>query len=98
MVEKSKKNNWKFEHSVKPYYYPSNPKYCYIVYSEKKELSLKTEFEGLSVKNIKKMFGFDFICGDLVKSVNEAFKYAADNNLLLDYPSSLEPPEDGEVP
>ena len=85
---KYRKKDQKFEHSVKPYYHPSDE--CFIVYSPTKKLSLKTKFGGLSIKDVKKKFGFDFICGDLTKSTNEAFNYLADNKLLLTFPLSLE--------
>jgi hypothetical protein len=89
--QKYREKDKKFENSVKPYYHSSPSNECFVVYSPEKKLSLKTEFVGLSIKDVKKKFGFDLICGDLTKSTNEAFRYIADNNILLTFAASLEP-------
>ena len=77
----------KFEHSVKPYYYPSDD--CSIIYSAEKQLSLKTRFKVLNVEAASKKFGFNLICGDIFESTNAVFKYLFDNSLPIAYPKSL---------
>ena len=74
MTKKIKKNDQRFENSVKPYYHPSEDG-CFLVYSPTKKISPKTEFVAYQVDQVKAKFGLNLICGDLTKSTNEAFKY-----------------------
>lgn len=89
MAKTRKKPDNKFEKAVKPYYHPSSDD-CFIVYSSKEKLSLDGDFTALQAKNVKKKFGFELLCSDLLKSANEAFDYHKEKKILLKLPKALD--------
>lgn len=88
MAKARKKTDSKFEKAVKPYYHPSSDD-CFIIYSSKEKLSLDGDFTALKVKNVKKQFGFELLCSDLLKSVDEAGDYYREKEMIPDLPKLL---------
>lgn len=84
----SVKNKERFENSVKPFFYPAEQ--CYIAYSSNRKLSSKAKFEGFTTEQVKAKFGFELLCGDLLKSVRAAEAYRLKHDIKVSFPDFLD--------
>lgn len=82
-MTKSKKNT-RYKKNVAPYYFKAPE--CYMLYTEDAVITQdESRYKFLSPNYVKQKFGFNLLCDNLGKTVQEAQKFLGDKNTGVTY-------------